>query len=150
MNGVLKVVQCRSGKTGWPCTKGESLVQMAATSKPDEVKASYCLSGNRGPGHQGLGEKEGCLLFLLSACSDMQLIWKWACQLEIQINAAFIHDSLGPGAWDLCSTFSVWLSANAYEHQIKGSGGGRQGEFQLTNPSEGLTRVVTKINKTKL
>lgn len=83
-------------------------------------------------------EKKGCLLLLLWACSDTQLNWKWAYQLEIQINAAFIHYSLGPRAWDLGSTFSVWLSANAYEPQIKGSGGGRRGVFQLTSPSEGL------------
>lgn len=85
-------------------------------------------------------KKESCLLLLFSACSDTQLIWKWTCQLEIQINAAFIHYSLGPQAWNLASTFSVWLSANAYEYQIKGSGGGRQGKFQLTNPSQGLKK----------
>lgn len=85
-------------------------------------------------------EKEGRLLLSLSACSDLQLIWKWACQLERQINAVFIHYSLGPRASDLGSTFSVWLSANAYEHQIKGSRGRRQDRFQLTNPSEGLKK----------
>jgi hypothetical protein len=70
----------------------------------------------------------------------MQLIWKWACQLETQINSAFIHYSFCPQVRDLDYTFSVWLSANAYEPQIKGSGRGRLGEFQLTIPSEGLKK----------
>lgn len=54
VNGVFKVMQCTQSE--WQkkerCSKGrrESLVLMAASSKPGEVKASSCLNGIRGPG----------------------------------------------------------------------------------------------------
>lgn len=144
VNGVLKLTRCIIwvAKQDSPVSnKGQGLVQTAVSSKPGKVKAGSCLSGNRGPGHQGLREKVGLSPALaLGLQWHAAVIWKWACEREIKINAAFIHYSLGPRAWDLGSTFCVWLSANAYEHQIKDSEGGRQGKFQLTNPSEGLKK----------
>lgn len=131
-------VQVAKQEVGGGCTKGQSLPQAAASPKPGKVKANSASVELQALGRNAWQRKKGCLLLLLWACTDTQLNWKWAYPLEIQINAAFIHYSLGPGAWDLGSTFSVWLSVNAYEPQIKGSGGGRQDVFQLTSPSEGL------------
>lgn len=142
VNGTFKVVQC----TVWSEGRGAVLRSRAcyrwqflpSLVKSRQVPASMEPSAL------------DCLLLLLWTCRDTKLNWKRACQLEIQINATFIHYPLGPGACSLGSTFSVWLSANAYEHQIKGSGGGRQDVFQLTSPSEGLKMGSYKINKTKM
>lgn len=113
-------------KTGSPVPRDKAWSRWQL--HPSLVKSGQALASvvTGALGIEAWEKEEGCLLLLPSACSDMQLTWKWVCQLEIQINAVFIHYSLGPQAWDLGSTFSVWLSANAYEHQIKGSGGRRQ------------------------
>lgn len=137
VNGIFKVVQC----TAWVAKQGGPVLRGRACSRWQILPRKAPASVEPGTlGTQAWEKKEGCLLFLPSACNDMQLIWKWACQLEIQINAAFIHYFSGPsspgsGLHLFCLAVSKHLWAS--DQRLWGR---KTGEFQRTNPSEGLKK----------